>query len=389
MYYITLFLTFILYTNFFTSISAFDLNYQCIDSITNHTSNYDTKPYIYNQFDLIKGSRYSDCIMTCEQRYKFGYICYSDVGLNYDIWYWFTFLSFFAGFIWSIYCTAIIIKSDFINDHDHDKKTFCYFNVNPQSITICVNNIVFLLRLVWLSLIYNGRSPDAIIGGVIVETFLIKLGQILIFTEFFGIILIWRNIVYYSISLKKIDKKDDFINYRKSIFFASALIFIIFPCSIIGDYILPPLAWVANIVLAILSIILIYNGVINAFSIIKLIKFGITDQSKKNAIRSVQIVNYIFCFTAIICNCMIIINYIGLIHNPLLIVWLWWFIIHTSEVIILCCLAYSVSHKARATTRLCHNYNSIYTFNKHIVLPNNKVKIIRSQSAGSELMHRK
>ena len=54
-----------------------------------------------NISSVIKGARGADCIMSCSDRLKYNFFCYSDVGGFYDLWFWI----FMTGYLF-IFCAS-------------------------------------------------------------------------------------------------------------------------------------------------------------------------------------------------------------------------------------------------------------------------------------------
>lgn len=299
--------------------------------------------------NLLKGGRYTECNIECEQSKTLGYVCYEDISFSYDLWWIITFIGFMTGLFWSFFCLYAMIKTE------------TKLKINPQFITIIVNIFVQLLRSIWLLCIVNGRSPMDMFGGIILESTLVKLGQCLMFTEFFTIILVWKGLVDSSSTMKKLSKKDDNRNYRNAIIFSLILLVAVFPLSLVGNTIIPILATISNFILLIFVIGLLVGGLLYSNKIKSLLSGNMKDSKKKNAIRSIMIVTRTFTILGFICFVIVILNTFGFLSEPLLKVWVWWFGIHTSEIILLNLLAFSVSQKARTALREKKTVANVYS----------------------------
>ena len=114
--------------------------------------------------DIVGGGRGQPCILPNYERIQTGIICYSDVGIQYDIWWWIITSLFIINTIWAIY---LAVQMYLTKD-----------NVNKlRQTTIGINILVMIVRLVWLGCIYNGRTPDSIVGGYLVDPLLLTVGR--------------------------------------------------------------------------------------------------------------------------------------------------------------------------------------------------------------------
>ena len=304
---------------------------------------------------LKRGGRYTECSLSCEESYSTGYLCYSDIPVSYDIWWSFTFFGFVTGFIWSSYCLFVMMKTD--------KMTI---RLTPQYITIIVNMIVQVLRIIWLLCIINGRTPDDIFGGIVLENTLVKLGQCLMFTEFFTIILVWKGIVDRTTTMKIISKKDEYRSYRNTIMFSVILVFAVFPLSVMGYLINTIFYTISNLILMAFVTGLIIGGIIYSSRITKALENGLQKGNRKDVVRNIRFIIRIFTFLGSLCFILTIFNSVSLLNSLNLKVWVWWFSIHTNEIIFLNLLAYSVSQKARIAIRSHRTISSVFSEPKRI-----------------------
>ena len=325
----------------------------CIESNTSNTSETSetsgTSKTTGGSESILMGGRYTVCTVTCEQSKELGYVCYSDITYSYDVWWWFTIVGFFTGLIWSFYCLYAMVMTE------------TKVKVNPQFITIMVNIFVQVIRCIWLLCIFQGRVPGDIIGGIVFESIIIKLGQCLMFTEFFTIILVWKNLVDSSTSMKKLSKEDERRSYYQALLFSLILILAVFPLAILGSVLSPIFGTISNFILLIFVICLLIGGIMYSYKIRKLLANGMKDSKKKDAIRSIMLVVHTFTFLGSLCFVVVILNTFGLLSAPQLKVWVWWFVIHTCEIVLLNLLAYSVSQKARTAFKEHKNIASVYS----------------------------
>ena len=345
-----------MYSLFFLSFSLLffytqGVSYQeCLD---NNLLNYNI--IATNSSDII-GGRGEVCNISCAQRYYYDFICYSDVGFYYDIWYWILWFIYFITLCWVYYCSYKV--------YVYDKRTI---KLGPQNFTLLGALITIILRFIWLCGIYNGRTPDVFNNIVLFDVILSKIVQSLHLLLFLGIILVWRNIVQSTTTLTKIDN-----NHQMKIFKCISIIYLIMaiilvPFSVGGQIWSPRLNIVTGVVFMGFLIGLIISSIKYSFAINKILNNQATIQStiqstqtkNKNIIHSISITNRIFLFFGLIDIVYIICIYFRLFTNPLYKLYIQWLCLHIFESIFLMLFAYSVSFRARSYTTNNINNSSI------------------------------
>jgi hypothetical protein len=185
----------------------------------------------------ITGARGAECNITCSQRFLYDFMCYSDVGIYYDLWYWLFYILYIGSFIWSIYCSYIIFKVDNFK-----------LKLSSQNFTILGTILTLLIRIIWLAGIYNGRTPDVFNGFVIFDAILVRSVQTLQLVLFMGIVMVWRNIINSTKYLKQIDKNQNqkLVKCVSIVYVAFAIL--ILPISIIANLYMPRLNMIVGAV---------------------------------------------------------------------------------------------------------------------------------------------
>ncbi len=151
----------------------------------------------FNATDIIIGARNTDCVMSCASRLKYNFFCYSDVGFHYDLWYWIIMVGYIFIFMTSIYSLYIMYSKE------------KHFNTKPNMLTTYLNIWTSTIRIIWLSLIYNNRTPDVLPHIEIYDKILEKLGQTTILIELFLIITLWKNIINSTNNMQQHNKTNN------------------------------------------------------------------------------------------------------------------------------------------------------------------------------------
>ena len=318
------------------------MNYNCVDDVENKNNTS-----LVSISELIGGGRDGECQMSCVNRLEFGYICYSDVGFTYDVWYLIMWLGYLIAFCYTIYSTFLLTKVQ-------------QFTLNVQYTTILLNLFTIMTRIIWLICIYDGRMPDVILGGVITETILIKVGQTIMLSEFFGIIQVWKTLIESSTKMRKIDKKAQRRNKMMNAFFALFLIAIVGPLSILGIWIIE-LNTIVNIVLLLFILGLVFGGVKYMIMIRELLGHSSNNETQNGVLKTIIHVVQIFCLCGVIALLTVVANTLKLTYEPFIRVWAWWFPVHICEVFVLTILPYSISTKARQERNKKNQSNEIIT----------------------------
>ena len=330
--------------------NSYALTYeQCKDHVFNRT-NID----LYADSNIYTG-RYYDCVISCDQRLEYKFSCYTELGFNYDLWWGLLFSGSVFLLAYSINSLKYMIRAE----PDFKPK------FNPQFITICSNIIVSILKIIWMACIFNGRDNSSVYGGVYLDIVLIKLNQSIIFSEMFGLILIWRTIVVSTTNMKKIDKSANKTNYLYAIGFISIMMFLVFPLSILGKQI-PFLNLFSNIVVVLFIFGLMVSSLIYSFKLTKILNNGIDDIKRKNAITNIKFVNISLCVSGIYGIILPLINTFRLFEHPIIKLWIWVFGVHSIEFYVLFMIAYSTSYKAKNNINSTSNNFSIFKYSKFI-----------------------
>jgi hypothetical protein len=317
----------------FLFYNTYAVSYQeCVDNgLLNNAISADSS------LDII-GARGAQCNISCAQRFFYEFICYSDVGVYYDIWFWGSCFAYFSVLLWSIYCLYMILRIDAFK-----------IKIGPQLMTICGVIFTGLIRLIWLAGMYNGRTPDVFDGFVIFDVILAKSIQTLQLVLFMGIVLVWKNIVDSTKHLKQIDKNQNsnILKYIAIIYTVVAVLLL--PISVIANLYIPRLNMIVGAVIGIYVLLLIIASIKYSFGIRNILKNS-SDSKKLNLIRSIQKTNLIFSCVGFIYIIVIICIYMRLLVDPVYKVFLNWGIISICENINLVLFSSSVSFKARNTS---------------------------------------
>ena len=295
---------------------------------------------IFDSSDII-GARGAGCNITCAQRYLSDFICYSDVGFYYDIWYWSVFFAYIITFIWSSYCSYQIYKSD------NNK-----FTTTPQIITSFGIVFTIILRFIWLCGIYNGRTPDVFNGFPIFDAVISKTAQTLHLILFLGIILVWRNIVDSSTTLTRIDNNKNIKTFKYIFYLYLSMAIILLPISIISQLWFPRLGVITGIIFIGFFIILMGSSIKYSFAINKILN---NKPTHSKLIYSIKIMNNTFFIIGIFEIILIICIFLRLFINPYTKLFVNWTLIHTLEIIFLNLFSSTISHKARHPNIIKHN----------------------------------
>ena len=314
--------------------------------------------HVFNQTNIdlfadsgIYAGRYDDCIISCDQRYYYKLVCYSEYGYHYDAWWALFMFGSILAFLYSSYCFICMIKAE-----SDSKPKF-----NPQFITIGSNLFLSFIKIIWMICIFNGKDDNNVIGGIYVDIVIIKLVQSVLLSEIFMLILIWKTIVDTTTNLKKIDKAINDKNYYYNIVFISIIMLIIFPFSILGRN-FQILNIVSNMFIVITIVCLIIASISYSFKLTKILNKGINDLKRKNAIINIKFVNNTLCLVGIIACIMTFINNFRLFESPFIKLWLWVSSIHMIEFVCLFTIAYSTSYKARHSDNSNTSHSNFYSF---------------------------
>ena len=295
---------------------------------------------------VIGGGRDGVCEISCNVKKSQGYVCYSEVTYHYDIWYGLMLFGFIGTLGWTIKCLLVMLSLE-------------KFKLNTQFTTMLINCGVLLSRIIWLGCSYDGRVPSVQIGGHIMEKLIISLGQIFLIVEIFGIILVWKTLVDSSKSMKKIGSKDSTKNKRLTIGLSLFLIIFMTPITILSIF-FPFLNNIRNFILLAHIIGLIIGGTKYAINIKKMLSKGVRNKKIKSAVESVLFVTFCFNVVGIVALVFIVLNALGTFNDPYLKVWLWWFVVHCCEIVILFCIPYSISSKSRTAKKERRSLGSVY-----------------------------
>ena len=317
---------------------------QCKNHVFNRT-NID----LYADSNIYTGRNY-DCVISCDQRIEYNFLCYTELGFQYDLWWGLLFSGTIALFLYSLNSLRYMIRAE----PDYKIK------FNPQFITIGTNIFVSVLKIIWMICIFNGRDNSSVWGGVYLDIVIIKLNQSLIFSEMFGLILIWKTIVVSTTNLKKIDKSSDQKNYYYTIGFISTMMFLVFPLSILGRNI-KILNLVSNAVVVMYIIGLMIAGLIYSFKLTKILNNGICDIKRKNAITNIKFVNIGLWINGFLSGIIFILNTFKLLESPFIRIWIWSFGIHFIELCVSFMIAHSTSHKARNNNKISASSSKVST----------------------------
>ena len=306
-----------------------------------------------NASTIIKGARGADCIISCQDRLNHNFFCYSDVGFYYDIWYWIIMLGYIFIFCASIYSLYIM--------HSKDK----HFNTKPNMLTNYFNITVSIIRIIWLALLYNNRTPDAYPNIIVWDMVLEKLGSSIILIEILCIILVWKNIISNTNNLQQYNNNtNDKLQFILKIIYIIITITII-PLAIIGAIYNPIYFYICNGFLGIIAIFLFSSSIIYS-SILKKILLNNTNPTKKKLIANIQLVNNILASCGFWCIIITICAILKIFINPFLKLFVEWFSIYFSEIIILSSIIYSVSYKYMNKHISQNNHTTINTSAKQI-----------------------
>ena len=340
--------------------SSYALTYdQCIDHKFNQT-NID----LYADSNIHTG-RYDDCIISCDQRYYYKLVCYSEYSYHYDAWWAFQLMCSIGLLYYSLDSLRYMIRAE----SDSRPK------LNPQFITIGSNIFISLIKIIWVACIFNGRDDSNIVGGLYLDIVIIKLVQCINLSEIFLLIIVWKTIIISTTNLKKIDNSVNNKNYIYTTTFISIIMFIIFPLSIIGKNI-QIFNTISNISVIIIMIGLIIASITYSFKLTKILNNGVSDLKRKNAIINIKFVNNSLCTCGIVACIMTFLNVFRLFEYPIIKLWLWITCIHMIEFVSLTIIAYSTSHKARN-----HNSSSnSFSFSRISTFKSNKNNRINSAS---------
>ena len=288
--------------------------------------------YTSDSSDII-GARGAECNITCAQRYWFDFICYSDVGIFYDIWYWILYFAYIVSFTWTCYCTYMVYK------YDNYKIT-----TTPQTFTLFGTILTVILRMIWLIGIYNGKTPDVFNGIVIFDVAISKTVQSIHLVLFLGIIFVWKNIVDSTTTLSRIGQKQNIktLKYIAIIYTSVALILV--PISVCAQLWIPKLGIVTGVIFLAFIITLITSSIKYSYAINKILTNN-TNHTK--LIKSIKLINNIFFIIGSFEIILIICIYFRLFTNPMHKLFINWFLLHLFEIIFLNLFASTVSHKAR------------------------------------------
>ena len=200
------------------------------------------------------------------------------------------------------------------------------------------------MRLIWFLCRINGNTPHEIFGSYIFNTIMLKLPQTFLFSELCGIIIVWKSIIDSTINYSVLTDTDNYKQYKFLIFFCflNTLLLIIFETMAFFN---PIFMHISNGYALIIIIFLIFGSIKYSFSIRKILTSFIS--SNDTTVRNIKFVNDLSCFLAIICICTVIMNSMGLFYYPF-----YKFIglvipIHSSELILMFLISYTVSYESR------------------------------------------
>jgi len=184
----------------------------------------------------------------------------------------------------------------------------------------------------------------------IINNSLFTLGQCMMFTEFFLIVLVWSDIVEATKKMKAMDKEADKRKYRRATIFITLIFVVLYPLFLLS-YAIPVLFYVFEFLAISLVLSLLVGGLRYANSLRALLSTGgnaAADEKKKKAIQNIMFVCYLTSFQAMICTTAVVLDALGTFHPPVARVWGWWFVLGFNSVVFLFLFSYSTSYKARA-----------------------------------------
>ena len=291
-------------------------------------------------FEDISGMRGVDCNMTAQEMAYYGVFCYSDVGIQYDIWWWFMMTCFSLLFLRSLYIIYIMLLKE--------KIIF-----SPQYLVVFACLINTIIRIIFFSTMYNGRTYDAIVGGIVLNSVLLKLGQCIMLSSFLIIVLVWKSII--NATQKMQAMKNDKRNIIFTCIFVVLIFFIATPLAVLSNY----YTWAStlgNVFLAFVVIALVLSGAIYANSIHKLIN-STKSNTKQSALRNIEYTVIVSVILATICIVAVVLNTIGVFEIPSFRLWCWWFVIHACEIVFIYMLIDSASYKSRFAAKNKRNFD--------------------------------
>ena len=300
----------------------------------NHSLNRTNIDLFYDS-NIFTG-RYDDCIISCDQRIYFKYVCYSEIGFNYDLW-WSLLMALSVGlFLYSIYSLKHMIQAE------SDRK----IKFNPQFIIVSSTVIIAIFKIIWLACIFNGRDPYNVVGGIYLDLVAVKISQCVALAEIFLLILVWKTIVNTTSNMQKINNLITTKNYIYTSIFIAILMICVIPFSVLGS----PMTLsytMAGVMLCLYVLFLMIGGIIYGFKLTKILRSGIDDEKRKKAIINIRIVNNALCLSGLCLFTIFSLDVLGLFKTPVIRLWLYWFNGLFIEFIMYYLVTYSVSHKAK------------------------------------------
>jgi hypothetical protein len=275
-------------------------------------------------------------------------VCYCRITWQYDLWWWMHFIGYWGVLGWTSFAFYAM------REGEKDKK----IPVNPQFIAIFMNFTACIVRIVWMINNFNGRGNPQVFDEV-TNSFLVKIGQVLMLSEFLLIVLVWKAVVDSTQKMKAVSKADQLAQDRKKFMWTCVCIFFmlftICPFDIGGVLGNPLMALISNAIMLLITVFLVGGGFVYSRTLAKLLSGGDAakmDKKKKDAVAAILHAVYFSTFLAVICVIAVGVNTVLAGKGPEYLIWGWWLPIHACEVCLLFTLATSTSQKARAAMKV-------------------------------------